>query len=88
MFTKLSFVTVYEQECGLYSYTQNNMTNNQWYERFNTKIDVKKAIGVTRQHEVLLEHVASEREGDAHGNKPKFKDLAETIQEEIRVEAK
>jgi hypothetical protein len=36
------------------------MTNPQWYERFNTKVDVGEAIGVARLHKVLLEHVAKE----------------------------
>jgi hypothetical protein len=54
------FATVYEQECTLYSFNQNTLSNEQWYERFNTRIDVGTAIGVTRQHKVLLEHVASE----------------------------
>jgi hypothetical protein len=54
------YATVYEQECTLYSFNQNALTNEQWYERFNTRIDVGSAIGVTRQHQVLLEHVASE----------------------------
>ena len=36
------------------------LSNEQWYERFNTKIDVGAAIGITRQHQVLLEHVAKE----------------------------
>jgi hypothetical protein len=34
--------------------------NLQWYERFNTKVDVSGAIRVTRQHNVLLEYVAQE----------------------------
>jgi hypothetical protein len=36
------------------------MSNPQWYEKFNTKVDVGSAIGVTRQHKVLLEYVAQE----------------------------
>ena len=44
------FATVYEQECTLYSFNQQTLSNEQWYERFNTKIDVSSAIGVTRQH--------------------------------------
>jgi hypothetical protein len=36
------------------------MTNPQYYERFNTKVDVTNAISVTRQHKVLLEYVAQE----------------------------
>jgi hypothetical protein len=54
------YATVYEQECTLYSFNQNTLSNEQWYERFNTRIDVGGAIGVTHQHQVLLEHVASE----------------------------
>jgi hypothetical protein len=36
------------------------LSNEQWYEQFNTRINVGTAIGVTRQHTVLLEHVAQE----------------------------
>jgi hypothetical protein len=54
------YATLYEQECTLYSFNQNTLTNEQWYERFNTRIDVGSAIGVTRQHRILLDHVASE----------------------------
>jgi hypothetical protein len=53
------YATVYEQECTLYSFNQNTLSNEQWYERFNTRIDVGTAIGVMRQHQVLLEQVAS-----------------------------
>jgi hypothetical protein len=54
------FATVYEQEASFYSFRQEHMTNPQWYDRFNTKVDVGEAIGVTRQHKVLLEYVAQE----------------------------
>jgi hypothetical protein len=36
------------------------VSNPQWYEILNTKFDVSRAIGVTRQHKVLLEYVAQE----------------------------
>jgi hypothetical protein len=36
------------------------LSNLQWYEGFNTKVDVGAAIGVTRQHEVKLDYVAME----------------------------
>ena len=52
------YATVYEQECTLYSFSKNTLSNEQWYERFDTRIDVGTAIGVTRQHLVLLDHVA------------------------------
>jgi len=59
------FATVYDQELGLYSFRQEIMTNAQWYERFNTKVDVANAIGVTRQHKVLLEWVSQETHNQA-----------------------
>jgi hypothetical protein len=36
------------------------MSNPQWYKKFNTKVDVGSAIGVTQQHKVLLEYVTQE----------------------------
>jgi hypothetical protein len=54
------FATLYDQELGFYSFRQEMMSNLQWYEKFNTKVDVGSAIGVTQQHKVLLEYVAQE----------------------------
>ena len=39
------FTTIYEQQRELMAFQQNNLTNEQWYERFNTKVGVAKAIG-------------------------------------------
>jgi hypothetical protein len=76
------YATVYEQECTLYSFAQNSLTNEQWYERFNTKIGVGSVIGVTRQHQILLEHVTAES-----GTTNKFKDLSDADQEDVRAKA-
>jgi hypothetical protein len=54
------FATVYDQQLSFCSFKQDNMSNPQWYECFNTKVDVSRAIGVTQQHKVLLEYVAQE----------------------------
>jgi hypothetical protein len=54
------FATVYDHELNFYSFWQETMSNPQWYEKFNTKVDVGSAIGVTRLHKVLLEYVAQE----------------------------
>ena len=62
------FATVYDQEMGLNSFLQETMSNAQCYKRFNTKVDVSNAIGVTRQHQVLLEYVAQEVYIDAFDN--------------------
>jgi hypothetical protein len=75
------YATVYKQECALYTFTQNSLANKQWYERFNTKIDIGTAIGVTRQHQILLENVATET------GTTKFEDLTDTDQEEVRAKA-
>jgi hypothetical protein len=76
------FATVYEQESSIYSLDQHSLTNEQWYERFNTKIDVGSAIGVTRQHRVLLEHVAAE-----NGGATPFDELNEDEQKDVREKA-
>jgi hypothetical protein len=52
------FSTVYNQELSLYSFKQETLSNPQWYEIFNTKVDVSEAVGVTPQHKVLLDYVA------------------------------
>jgi hypothetical protein len=39
---------------------QETLSNPQWYERFNTKVDVSESISVTQQHKVLLDYVAQE----------------------------
>jgi hypothetical protein len=43
-----------------YFFKQKTLSNPQWYKRFNTKVDVSEAIGVTRQHKVLLDNMAQE----------------------------
>ena len=52
------FAMVYNQELDFYAFRQDNLSNPQWYERFNTKVDVIEAIGVNLKHKVLLEYVA------------------------------
>ena len=37
------FAIVYEQELSLYGFHKNVLTNDQWYEKFNTKVDVGDA---------------------------------------------
>jgi hypothetical protein len=75
------YATVYKQESLLYLFTQNTLTKDQWYKRFNTQIDVGSAIGVTHQHTVLLGHVAAEL-GTAS-----FKELTGQQHTEVRGKA-
>ena len=60
------FATVYDQEVAFYSFKQDSLSNPQWYERFNTRVDVATAISVTRQHKVLLEYVAQQVHSQAY----------------------
>jgi hypothetical protein len=75
------FDTVYDQELSFYSFKHDNLSNPQWYERFNTKVEVSRAIGVTRQHKVLLEYVAQELYNRA------FKDLGPVEQQVVQDDA-
>jgi hypothetical protein len=72
------FATVYDQELSFYSFRQETFSNPQWYERFNTKVDVGNDIGVTLQHKVLLECVVQETHTSA------FADLGVVEQRVVR----
>jgi hypothetical protein len=72
------FATVYDQEISFYLLKQDNLSNPQWYEHFNTEVDVSGAIGVTHQHKVLLEYVAQESYSRA------FTDLGPMEQQLVR----
>jgi hypothetical protein len=75
------FATVYDQELSFYSFRQETLSNPQWYERFNTNVDVGDAIGVTRQHKVILEYVAQKTHTSA------FTDLGVVEQRLAREDA-
>jgi len=75
------FATVYDQELAFYLFRQDSLSNPQWYERFNTKVDVGEAIGVTRQHKVLLDYVAMELHTQT------FATLGAAEQETVREDA-
>ena len=51
---------MYEQEVAFYSFHQHNLAKNQYYERFNTKVDIESTIGVIGQHQYLLGYVVQE----------------------------
>jgi hypothetical protein len=72
------FATMYDQELSFYSFNQDNLSNPRWHERCNTKVDVSRAIGVTRQHNVLLEYL------DQESNTRAFTDLGAAEQQLVR----
>jgi hypothetical protein len=75
------YATVYDQECALYGFSQNSGMSNGTNNSTPAKIDVGPAIGVTRQHQISLQHVA------AKNGTTKFKDLSNTDQERVRTKA-
>jgi hypothetical protein len=83
------FATVYDQEISFYGFRQDTMTNSGWYDRFNTKVDVGDAIGVTRQHKSLLEHVAQDLFAPAGtvASLTTFTSLTPAQQETVRTDA-
>ena len=58
------------------------MTNNEWYERFNTKVEVAESVGVSFDFETIWEYCAME----AH--KPSYALLTSDEQEAVRVSAR
>ena len=68
---------MYNPECALYGFNQHNLTNEQFYDRFNTKVDVGEVIGITRQHRVIMEDMAQE-------TLKKFDDLSSDEKLEVR----
>ena len=75
------FASVYEHERTLYTFQQNDLINDQWYEKFNTWLDVSNAIGVTRQHKVILENMAQEKHSYF------FEKIPEEEKKTVRVDA-
>ena len=75
------FASVYEQEQTMYNFHQNDLTNDQWYKKFNTRSDVANTIGVTRQHKALLEHMSQEKHSDS------FENITGEEQKTVRMDA-
>ena len=52
--------TVYDQMVSLFRFRQGKMSDAQWHERFHTIVEIAKSLGVSFQHDGLLEYVAKE----------------------------
>ena len=73
---------LWEQLCNVTLAKQGNMTNIEYYERFNTKIDVAESVGVSFDYERIWEYCAQE----AH--KKPYSSLTPDQQALARSEAK
>ncbi len=72
--------TVYEQLVGLFGFRQETISNAQWHERHNTRVDVANAIGVSFARPALLEYQAHQDHDGAE-----YDTLTEAQQETIQA---
>ncbi len=70
---------LWEQLSNVANARQGNSTNNKWYDRFNTKVEVAESVGVSFNFEKILEYCALE----AH--KAAYTLLRPDEQEAVRV---
>ena len=75
------FATAYEQEMAVRSFKQGNLSNTQYVEKFNTRYDVAKSVGVEFGYASLWEYCAK----DAH--KASYDSLMAAEQQQVRDDA-
>ena len=52
------FAAIHEQSLAVLNTKQGGLTNTQWYERFNTRYDVARSVGVEFGYKALWEYCA------------------------------
>jgi hypothetical protein len=52
------FAAIHEQNLAVLNTKQGGLSNTQWYERFNTRYDVARSVGVEFGHKTLWEYCA------------------------------
>jgi hypothetical protein len=52
------FAAIHEQNLAVLNTKQGGLSNTQWYERFNTRYNVARSVGVEFSHKVLWEYCA------------------------------
>ena len=75
------FAVIYNQEQSVYGIQQNNLNDDQWYDTFNTRVDVARSAGVTWHCAFLLDSTAQ----DIH--QKKYDELTPEQQEAIKIDA-
>ncbi len=73
---------LWEQLSNVANGKQGNSTNNKWYDRFNTKVEVAESVGVSFNFEKIWEYCAMK----AH--KAAYTLLRPDKQEAVRVSAR
>ena len=75
------YATFFEQDKVLVCFHQHELSNAQYYEKFNTRVDVAKAVGVTRTHKGAVSHTAKLL------HKKEFEDLTNDEKVAVKDEA-
>ncbi len=70
---------LWEQLSNVANAKQGNLTNNEWYDCFNTKVEVAESVGVSFDFKKIWEYCALE----AH--KAAYTSLRPDEQEDVRV---
>ncbi len=73
---------MWEQLTNVANAKQGNLSNNEWYDRFNTKVDVAESVGVSFNFEKIWEYCALEV------HKAAYTSLQPDKQEAVRVSAR
>lgn len=58
----------WEQLANIANAKHGNMTNNKWYEQFNTKVEVDKSVGESFNFEKIWEYYAQEGHNKTYTN--------------------
>ena len=78
---KYCYATVYDQGCALYGLNQHKFLNEQYNNKFITKVDIEEAIFITRHRHVFIEDTAQE-------TLKMFDDLSLDKKKEVRKDTK
>jgi hypothetical protein len=73
---------LWEQLTNVANAKQGNLSNNKWYDRFNTKVKVAKSVGVSFNFKKIWEYCVLEAHNAAYTS------LQPDKQEDVRISAK
>jgi hypothetical protein len=77
---KYPFETIYNSELRFYNGQQRDLSNDRFYNKFNTQSDVNKAVGIERIHPTLVDYMTEQpHKGTA------FEDLPDANQELVKA---
>ena len=82
---QFSCAVVHQQLCGVLGFRQGTNSNAQYYQRFNTRVDVSRAVGVNWVHEGVTKHLAQELfKKDLHQlSTDEFKEVRDKASEQL-----